>query len=254
MQCVDAQRLVPAYLDGEIDLTKSVEIQQHLEDCSGCQRVYENEQALKAAVRADGLYYVAPLGLQMRIMRSLPQEKRETGRGWKWGWPAYGLAATALLFLFAIALYRSATNSQSDFQAQEVLSSHVRSLMAAHLFDVRSTDKHTVKPWFNGKIDYAPVVEDLTPQGFPLLGGRLDYLNGRQVAALIYQRQKHIINLYLWPAPKEPNAALKSISLRGFYLWHWTKFGMVYWAVSDLNSSELQDFALHIQNQPPATR
>ena len=249
MQCTEAQRFVPAYLDGELDPAKCVEIEQHLENCAGCRQVYESEQALKAAFKTDGLYFPAPPGLQTRVMRSLPQEKPSVGnRRWKWDRAAYGFALSVALFLLAAFLiYRPAPVPQSDVLAQEVLSSHIRSLMAAHLFDVRSTDKHTVKPWFDGKIDYAPIVEDLTPQGFPLIGGRLDYLDERPVAALIYGRQKHIINLYLWPAPKEPDAAMKLVTLRGYNLWHWAKSGTVYWAVSDLNSSELQEFARRLQ-------
>lgn len=255
MQCVEAQRLLPAYLDGELDLTKSMEMEQHLEDCAMCRRVYESEQKLKAAIRSNSLYYTAPPDLQRRVMRALPQEARTSGRRWKWSLPSYAFAlAGALLLFVTVLITRSTTASTSDLLAQEVLSSHVRSLMVAHLFDVRSTDKHTVKPWFNGRLDYAPVVEDLTTQGFPLIGGRLDYLDDRPVAALIYQRQKHIINLYLWPSAKEADSAMRPVSLRGYYLWHWAKSGMVYWVVSDLNSSELRDFALLIQKQPPASR
>ena len=252
MQCAEARRFIPAYLDKELDLTTCLEIEAHLANCAVCRQVHEGEKALKGAFRTNNLYFTAPPGLQSRIRQSLPSERgtpvmpRNARR-----WRSYGLAVAAALFLmFAIAAaYRSANFSQGDLMAQEVLSSHLRSLMVAHLYDVRSSDKHTVKPWFNGKIDYAPDVKELRPQGFPLVGGRLDYLANRPVAALVYQRQKHIINLYLWPAAKELDSEMKLVSLRGYNLWHWTNAGVVCWAVSDLNDGELREFALHIQDQ-----
>ena len=252
MQCAAARRFIPAYLDGELDLTKRLEIETHLASCSECLQICEGEQALKRALKMDGLYFAAPPGLEARIRQSLPGETRTPAQiRWHGRWRSYGLAAAAaLLLVFLFTAYRSTLPAQSDPVAQEVISSHVRSLMAAHLYDVRSTDKHTVKPWFNGKIDYAPNVEDWKAAGFPLLGGRMDYLNNRPVAALVYQRQKHIINVYLWPAAKEPDADMRPIALRGYHLWHGTKGGIVYWLVSDLNSSELEELARRVQNPP----
>jgi anti-sigma factor RsiW len=125
--------------------------------------------------------------------------------------------------------------------AEELASDHVRSLMADHLFDIRSTDQHTVKPWFLGKLDYAPPVTDLAQVGFPLVGGRLDYIDGRPVAALVYQRQKHTINVYVWPSNGGGSAATPE-TVRGFHVEHWTRDGMTFWAVSDLNAAELAQF------------
>ncbi len=155
----------------------------------------------------------------------------------KWGIPVAGTALIA--FLLATALTRPSTDERL---AQEVTASHVRSLMAAHLTDVASSDQHTVKPWFDGKIDFAPPVKDLAAQGFPLVGGRLDYLQNRQVAALIYQRHKHFVNLFIWPAPRSSNTTEKPAVRQGYNLIHWNQSGMTFWAVSDLNPAELREF------------
>jgi len=131
----------------------------------------------------------------------------------------------------------------TETMAQGVVAGHVRALMGAHLFDVRSTDQHTIKPWFLGKLDFSPPVDDLAPQGFPLVGGRLDYLSGRPVAALVYQRRQHMINVFVWPAADSHEAPADARTLRGFHVRHWTRDGMTFWAVSDLNDMELDQFA-----------
>jgi anti-sigma factor RsiW len=121
--------------------------------------------------------------------------------------------------------------------------------MASHMTDVSSSDKHTVKPWFNGKLDFSPSVTDLTDQGFPLVGGRLDYLANRPVAALVYQRRGHFINLFIWPIAPAPDTDQKTSPRQGYHLVHWTKSEMTYWAVSDLNQRELEEFVQRIRSQ-----
>jgi anti-sigma factor RsiW len=136
---------------------------------------------------------------------------------------------------------RQAT-AATEMMARDVVAGHVRALMGEHLFDVGSTNQHTVKPWFLGKLDFSPPVDDLAPQGFPLVGGRLDYLSGRPVAALVYQRRQHTINVFVRPQIDSHEAAADARTLRGFHVRHWTRAGMAFWAVSDLNDMELDQF------------
>ena len=140
-------------------------------------------------------------------------------------------------------IFSARSQSRTDnLLAQEVVSSHIRSMMLNHLVDVPSSDQHTVKPWFNGKLDFAPEVKDFADQGFPLAGGRLDYIDNRTVAALVYQRRKHSINLFIWPSPGAPINP-QQFSVNGYHIIHWTKSGASYWAVSDVNSTDLSEFA-----------
>ena len=148
------------------------------------------------------------------------------------------LAVGGLLLL----LGTSSTNNSSELLAQEVVASHVRSLMVNHLEDVASSDQHTVKPWFDGKLDFSPIVVDFADKGYPLVGGRLDYLDNQSVAALVYQRSKHIINLFVWPAKVGSQVGTQTQTLQGYHLFHGSKSGTNYWVVSDLNESELKDF------------
>jgi anti-sigma factor RsiW len=165
----------------------------------------------------------------------------------RWRWQM--AAAAAGVALVAVVVYRFAPGasrlSQGDVIAREVLASHVRSLLADHLTDVPSSDQHTVKPWFNGKLDFSPPVRDLSQQGFPLVGGRLDYLDERPVAALVYQRRKHVINLFVWPSSEKTRE--KALMQQGYNMQHWAEAGMTFWAVSDLNNSELEQFVRSVR-------
>src|SRR5439155_12198695 len=232
-----------AYADRELDLVRTTEIEQHLGGCRACSQAYENIRALSAALKSSDLYFKTPAQLKRRIRASLCAEDKDASTHQRsnaptlfwWQWLKWGIpvAGTALFaFLVATGLIRSSTDERL---AQEVTASHVRSLMAAHLTDVTSSDQHTVKPWFDGKIDFAPPVKDLVAQGFPLVGGRLDYLQDRQVAALVYQRHNHFINLFIWPATRSSNTTHKPAVRQGYNLIHWNESGMTFWAVSDLN-------------------
>jgi anti-sigma factor RsiW len=250
MNCEQIKGLKNAYADREIDLVRSTEIDQHLKACPACSKAYENIRTLSSAIKSAELYFPAPAQLKRRIHKSLRGEAEIPAResfNWsqwlKWLIPVAGTALIAL-FLAATLLVRSADNRLE----QEVTASHVRSLMVSHLNDVASSDQHTVKPWFDGKVDFAPPVSDLAQHGFPLVGGRLDYLDGRPVAALVYQRNKHFINLFIWPTKGRSSATQKPGVRQGYNLIHWSDSAMAYWAVSDLNPRELSEFVEFIKN------
>ncbi len=251
MGCNETQHLLDGYVDGELDLTRTLEIEQHLQTCAECSHAYNNQLALRTAIGAGSLYFTPPINLQKRIQVSLRKESKSKavpgGRAWRWISIATALAAVLLITLGLVHVM--SVPSADDRLTQDVLSSHVRSLMANHLVDVLSSDQHTVKPWFDGKLDFSPPVVDLAKQGFPLVGGRLDYLDNRPVAALVYQRRKHVINLFLWPSTQNADGGTNVVTRQGYHLFSWTKAGMTYWAVSDLDTSELQHFVQLVQQQ-----
>jgi len=244
MRCDDMQELVSPYIDGELGLMTGIEVERHLQDCPVCSQEYENQRTLQAALRANDLYTKLPAGLEKRVQTAVRQVSQgETGlRGFSWRWLSVAAAAAILLIAGALAIGLLATRSAQDRLAQEVIASHVRALMASHLTDVPSSDQHTVKPWFNGKLDFSPPVKDLVSEGFPLIGGRLDYLDKRPVAAIVYQHRQHYINLFVWTVTAEHGHEDSEMSQQGYHVIHWINAGMSYWAVSDLNSAELQQF------------
>ena len=255
MNCESAQTLVDAYIDGELDPAGKLEIERHLEECALCSEGYREQRTLKRALGAGDLRFKAPADLQQRVRFALRREAnaeaapRTVPRSWFAA--AASLAIAALALLVVLPLWRD--RSADDLVAREVLAGHIRSLMPNHLADVPSSDQHTVKPWFDGKLDFSPPVEDLSTQGFPLIGGRLDYIANRPVAALVYQRKKHFINVFIWPASGAE--AAKEIGARqGYELFRWTKGGMTYWAVSDLEESDLKNFVELLQKGAPAAR
>ena len=233
-----------AYIDGELDLVKSIEIETHLKECPRCQTEHRNNLTVRAAMRTDQMYFRSPAKLQNQILTAVekPREALRNGVNAWWRWMAI---AASVAFATILAFNLMPTSSQkttNDQIAQEVVSGHIRSLMLPnHAVDVVSSDQHTVKPWFDGKIDFAPPVKDFANQGFKLIGGRTDYVGNRSVAALVYQHQQHFINLYIWPS--QPVNSANPSSLQGYNIVNWSKDGMIFWAVSDLNKTELQQFS-----------
>ena len=242
MNCETTQDLLNGYLDGELDLVRHLQIEEHLKTCPSCSPILENHSAVKSAMADDSLYFKAPPDLRRRIKSALPHnESRPRSSVWRWSWvPALASAAAIVILIF---LFLPLSSSNDDLMAKEIVSSHVRSMMANHLTDVPSSDQHTVKPWFDGRLDYSPPVTDLAVQGFPLIGGRLDYAANRPVAALVYQHRQHILNLFIFPSAINADSGSKMSERQGYNLIHWNRSGMTFWAVSDLNLNELQEFA-----------
>jgi anti-sigma factor (TIGR02949 family) len=236
MSCELVERDLDAYLDRELDAESSAAVREHVRTCAACRRQLAEREALAKLVRGAP-YHSAPDRLRARV---LAQSTRSNSVRRVLTWAA--AAVLALSVGTGLTLWRPAS-SRGNVIADEVVSDHVRSLMANHLFDVQSTDLHTVKPWFLGKLDFAPPVADLASIGFPLVGGRLDYVGGRPVAALVYQRQKHTINVFVSPEGDDPSSRDLAMTVRGFNLRHWIHSGMSFWAVSDLNNVELGEFA-----------
>jgi anti-sigma factor RsiW len=235
------QELLHAYADGELDLLSGQEVEQHLRSCEDCRRLQQQILTLRTALTSDHPAYRAPAHLRRNVRAGLRREAK-SGREISWPWLLLSAGAACALLFFAATLFQS-TRATRNLIADQVIGNHVRSLLAAHLVDVPSSDQHTVKPWFDGKIDFAPTVRDLSSDGFPLAGGRLDYLDGRTAAALVYHRNQHPINLFIIPATAKHDTAPALIARRGYSLFHWTHGEMEYWAVSDLNRTELQQFA-----------
>lgn len=249
MNCREVRALSHAYADRELDVVRATEFEHHLRECRPCSREIESIRALSCALKSSTFYFRAPgnLGNQIRAATCarngagrLPRRSESREISWKhwirWFMP---VSAGAVVILLALTLL-----PRTDQRlAEEVVSSHVRSLMAEHLTDVLSSDQHTVKPWFDGKVDFAPPVLNLEKQGFPLVGGRLDYLQGQTVAAEVYGRNKHKINLFVWPAAQNRNTMKKVSIVKGYNVISWQADGMNYSAVSDLNATELREFA-----------
>jgi anti-sigma factor RsiW len=242
MNCAEMNLLLHAYADGELDAVRSLEVEQHVKSCGACATKMNSLKALQSAIKESDLAYSAPVSLRRSVRKiASPSEGRAMhaprSLEWFWKWLAIGATAVAVL---AIVL-RPAGTSQNDALMAEVVSAHVRSLMAEHLTDVVSSDKHTVKPWFAGKLDFAPNVADFADQGFALVGGRLDYLNGRTVAALVYKHNKHFINVFTWPAAN--TVASEQESYRGYNVVTFDAGGFHYYLVSDMDEPGLAQLA-----------
>jgi mycothiol system anti-sigma-R factor len=245
MSCDFSGTLLHAYLDGELDAVRAAEFERHLENCRECTATLGAAESLRASLQRAQLYETAPPELRKQIRSKLKISAASTSRSpvaaWRW------LAAAAAILLvtgvawFAVPHFRS--DGPESVTSAEVIDAHIRSLQAGHLTDVTSTDQHTVKPWFDGKLDFIPPVRDFTDEGFPLIGGRLDVLGERNVAALVYGRRKHFVNVFVWPT-KGPDTPIHRPGSRQGYQWvHWRHQGMEFCAVSDVSAQDLHELA-----------
>lgn len=251
MSCDEIGDRLPAYVDGELELTEHLEVERHLQECAACTERLRRAQELRNLFAEPQLYHRAPAALRNRIHASLaprsPRIRIVPARRWA------PLSLTAAVLLAVIAgswlLMRTPTSRQPEQQlVRALVSSHIRSLMPGHGPDVVSTDRHTVKPWFAGKLKFSPAVKDLADHGFPLVGGSVDYLDDHEVAELTYRRQKHVISLFAWPASRPTDFPMQTLEHNGYHVVHWSSGGFEYWAVSDLNVPELQEFARLLQS------
>ena len=235
--CADQELLLGGLVDNELDAANIAMVEAHVARCEGCREELERLQALRSLLRSDGVRHSAPESLATRIA-ALPElaapKAANDNRLLRWLGP--GLAGALAASLAIITLVPPGADSVID---QEIVSSHVRSLQPGHLTDVQTTNQHIVKPWFNGRIDFSPPVPELADQGFPLAGGRLDSIDGKTVAAIVYHRRLHTVNLFVWPAK---DAAKRSFVKDGFAVTEWSRNGLRYAAVSDIPPAELQQF------------
>jgi len=230
MNCQEAQPLLDAWFDGELDLASSLAMERHLETCAECSGRHRALAALREEIAVADLDFATEAILE----RLRPKATRYAPKN-LWRLPAILAAAAALVLALMIPAGR-------DSADRELLDSHLRSLLAGHLIDTPSSDRHTVKPWFQGRLDFAPPVPDLTAEGFPLAGGRIDVIGSRKVAALVYQRREHVINLWISPGSDAPGKPERR-EIDGYHLLRWAKAGMTYRAVSDVEADELERFA-----------
>jgi len=249
VNCDDARILLHGHLDGELDVVRDLEVERHLEGCPNCAREFATLRAMRTRLRDETFRFEAPAELKEKIRRALPQAPpRADGYASR----RRGLVPRAIQFAIPLAIGAmlalfiapgALRPNQNDLVAREVVASHVRSMMSSHLMDVASTDQHTVKPWFNGKLDFSPPVTDFAKDGFPLVGGRLDYIDDRPVAALVYQHGKHVINVFMWPSSSTTTSAERIQPEQGYNVEQLMVAGMNCWVVSDLNQPELKVFA-----------
>jgi mycothiol system anti-sigma-R factor len=247
VNCDFTRTVLHGYLDGELDATRSEEFERHLETCRECTTALASEESLRSSLQRGGLYEIAPVSLRRKVRAELDAATAAPAAIWIPVWRWLAVAATILVVASVswFAWQRPGKNSvtTAPFTVAEIIDAHVRSLQPGHLTDVASTDQHTVKPWFDGKLAFVPPVRDFADEGFPLIGARLDVLGGQNVAALVYTRRKHIINVFVMPT-KEPDTPIHPPGLRQGYQWrHWRRQGMEYCAVSDVSDSDIYELA-----------
>ena len=267
MNCSEAEVLIHALLDGELDAGHARDVEAHVATCADCSKKLSAFRAMRQAMAAAELKQSAPAQLRARIEAALPAPSLRTpasaapsftpqrfNRRFFVGGFALGTALSgAIAATLVLGVLR---DDQQQRITGEVVSAHLRSLQPGHLTDVETSDQHTVKPWFNGKLDVSPPVIDLTAQGFTLIGGRLDDINGETVAAIVYRRRNHVINLFVAESLGAKHQDTAAETRHGFNVRHWTEGGLDFWAVSDINADELDEFCRKLRPalQPPPPR
>jgi anti-sigma factor RsiW len=244
MNCRDAEPLLHARLDDELDVAGVIDIDRHLAECRACAAQYAALQNLRQEIAAAQPVYALPTGLERKLASRFTSRENLFARFWSRPWPGALALVGAALCIAALTVYLPTLRNTdgNNAMAMEILDSHLRSLQPGHLIDVESSDRHTVKPWFQGKTDFSPPVPDLTNDGFTLVGGRFEVIDRQPAAAIVYKRGQHVISLYVAPSPTgDQKPALRELS--GYRLLRWVHGGMRYWAVSDVAQTDLRDFA-----------
>ena len=234
--CEDQELLLGGLVDGELDAANTALVEAHVARCESCREELERLQAVRTLLRGNGVRHSAPDSLARRVSAMPELAPRAANDNRLSRWLAPGLVGAIAASLAMVTLLPPGSQSIID---QELVSSHVRSLQPGHLTDVQTTNQHIVKPWFNGRIDFAPPVPELADVGFPLAGGRLDSIGGKTVAAIVYHRRLHTVNLFIWPAK---DGGERSFVKDGFAVKEWSRNGLRYAAVSDIPATELQQF------------
>lgn len=245
MDCTETRRRLHAYLDEELDRPEAAAVEQHLASCAQCEDAFAVQSTLRMGLRRHADYHPAPGELAERIRARVGGSERRP----RWQWPSLGqwlpigAAAAAAAVISWTAALQYASVPSGRIGTEQVVSAHARSIVTSQLIQVASSDQHTVKPWLSSKLDFSPPVPDLSAAGFPLVGGRMDYLNNRMVAAIVYRSRQHIINLFVCPDRHTKTLAQEAESKDGYNVLRWTDSGMAFWAISDVNPADLKHFA-----------
>src|SRR5258708_5994095 len=251
MDCLRESELLSGYLENELDGIHMEEVEGALRGCGSCRKQEEKGLRLQSLVKERAPRYGAPAHLRSRILASV-RSAQPGSRARTWiptGWFQFGGALAAAVLLTSAITYYSILPSNTDRIVDEVVDTHVRALITNHLTDVASSDQHTVKPWFNGKLDFSPPVTDLEAQGFPLVGGRIDYVNGRPIAALLYRHRQHWVSVFIWPDQHAMISAPRSVSKRGYDITQWSADGLIFSVVSDVATKEQDQFVALLRGE-----